>query len=158
MGRLKSFNAHLATLLGWLTLLIVFLIVIDVSGRFFFNKPFMGQVEISIVLLAWILFLSLAYGLIRDAHVRVTLITMRLRPPFGNVAEVFNILVSLAFFVFGIYASWQQFRLSFAVAEEMPSPIWIPYWLPKMALPIGCFLMGMVLIANLLSLFLPLNQ
>lgn len=152
MGKLKSFNIYLADILGWFIMLIVLLIVVDVTGRFFFNKPLMGQVEISIVLLAWVLFLSLAYGLIQSAHVRVTLVTLRLRPPYNIIAEAFNIGVSLLFFIVGAYAGWQQFKLSFSVGEEMPSPIWIPYWLPKLALPIGCFLMGVVLLFDLIFL------
>ncbi len=34
---------------------------------------------------------------------------------------------------------------SFAIGEEMAAPIWIPFWLPKLALPVGCLLIGIQL-------------
>jgi TRAP-type C4-dicarboxylate transport system permease small subunit len=153
MRKILSFHRGLATALGLLVIVLTILIVVDVSGRFFFNKPLKGGVEISRAVLAWILFLSLAYGLIQRAHVRVTLITMRLKPRLHFMAEVFTALVSLLFFGFGFYSGWEQFKLSFVVGEEMAAPIWIPFWLPKLALPIGCFLIGAHLIIDLVSHF-----
>jgi len=59
----------------------------------------------------------------------------------------------LLFFAFGVYAGWDQFKLSFMIGEKMAAPIWIPFWLPKLALPVGCFLILTVLGLDLLSRF-----
>lgn len=151
MRKILSFHKGLATALGLLVIVLTLLIVVDVGGRFFFNKPLKGGVEISRTVLAWILFLSLAYGLIQGTHVRVTLITMRLKPRLHFMAEVFTALVSLLFFGFGFYSGLEQFKLSYMIGEEMAAPIWIPFWLPKLGLPIGCFLIGAHLSIDLIA-------
>lgn len=145
MGRLMSFYKGLATVLGVLVMVIMFLIVIDVGGRYLFDSPLLGGVEVSRVVLAWILFLALVYGLVQGAHVRVSLVINRFPPRLRLMSEVFTAVLSLGFFALATYSGWEQFKLSFEVSEEMPSPIWIPFWLPKLAVPIGCFLMAVQL-------------
>jgi TRAP-type C4-dicarboxylate transport system permease small subunit len=151
MQKLMRFHEGLATVLGVLVMVIMFLIVIDVGGRYLFNSPLLGGVEISRVVLAWILFLSLVYGLVKGAHVRVTLLTTRYPPRLQFMVEVFTAILSIGFFALATYSGWEQFKLSFKVAEEMPSPIWIPFWLPKLAVPIGCFLMAVQFGIDLVS-------
>ena len=145
MEKLMSFYRGLATVLGVLIMIIMFLIVIDVGGRYLFDSPLLGGVEVSRVVLAWILFLALVYGLVQGAHVRVSLVTNRLPPRLRLMSEVFTAVLSLGFFALATYSGWEQFKLSFEVLEEMPSPIWIPFWLPKLAVPVGCFLMAVQL-------------
>jgi C4-dicarboxylate transporter DctQ subunit len=140
-----SFYKGLATVLGVLVMVIMFLIVIDVGGRYLFDSPLLGGVEVSRVVLAWILFLALVYGLVQGAHVRVSLVINRFPPRLRLMSEVFTAVLSLGFFALATYSGWEQFKLSFEVSEEMPSPIWIPFWLPKLAVPIGCFLMAVQL-------------
>jgi TRAP-type C4-dicarboxylate transport system permease small subunit len=142
MGRLMSFYKGLATVLGVLVMIIMLLIVIDVGGRYLFDSPLLGGVEVSRVVLAWILFLALVYGLVQGAHVRVSLVTNRFPPRLRLMSEVFTAVLSLGFFALAAYSGWEQFKLSYEVSEEMPSPIWIPFWLPKLAVPVGCFLMA----------------
>jgi TRAP-type C4-dicarboxylate transport system permease small subunit len=151
MSRLLSFHKWVSTTLGLMVILLTLLIVVDVGGRFLFNKPLQGGIEISRVVLAWILFLSLAYGLIQNVHVRVSFLVDRLSPRLHRIADVFTALLSVGFFALGMYAGWEQFRTSFAIGEEMAAPIWIPFWLPKLALPVGCLLIGIQLGLDLTS-------
>ncbi len=158
MRKLMRFYEGLAFVLGALVLVIMFLFVIDVGGRYFFNSPLLGGVEISRVVLAWILYLSLVYCLVKGVHVRVTLLINRYPPRFHFMAEVFTLILSLGFFALATYAGWEQFKLSFKVAEEMPSPIWIPFWLPKLAVPIGCFFITVQFGIDLVSKYLKLDR
>ena len=68
----------LATLLGCLVLILMMVIIVDVVGRFVFNKPLPGGVEISMLLFVWVIFLPLAYVLFEGNHVRLTLFLVRL--------------------------------------------------------------------------------
>lgn len=158
MRKLMSFYKGLATVLGVLIMIIMFLIVIDVGGRYLFNSPLLGGVEVSRVVLAWILFLALVYGLVEGAHVRVSLVLNRFPPRLHFISEVLTAILSLGFFALATYSGWEQFKLSFEVAEEMPSPIWIPFWLPKLAVPIGCFLMAVQFGIDLVSKHLKLDR
>ena len=151
MKKILNFHSAIANFLGLLTLALMFAIVVDVCGRFLFNKPLQGGVEISQVLLAWILFLPLAYALVRKAHVRVTIILDHLPRRLNLIAEAFVAIISLGCFVLIIYASWKQFWESFSVGETMPAPIWIPAWLAKLAIPAGFLLFFFQLCVDLIN-------
>ena len=153
MQKILSMHKTLATIFGVFVLVLMFLIVIDAGGRFLFNRPLQGAVEISKVVLAWILFLPLAYALVQGTHVQVTILLMRLPRRPHLVADTAIAILSLGFFALAIYAGWLLFEDSFRVRETMAAPIWIPFWLAKAALPIGSLLiavqLGIDLVTNL---------
>ena len=149
MQKILRFQKVLANILGLLVLILMFIIVIEVIGRFLFNTPLKGGVEISTIVMTWILFLPLAYALVRGAHVRVTLIVMHLPPRFNLIVEILVSIVSLGFFGLITYVGWLQFWDSFSVGEIMPAPIWIPLWLAKLAIPLGFFLFFVQLGVNM---------
>ncbi|MEW6668273.1 MAG: TRAP transporter small permease [Thermodesulfobacteriota bacterium] len=151
MQKILTLQKVLANILGLLVLVLMFIIVIEVCGRYLFNSPLRGGVEISQIVITWILFLPLAYALIQGAHVRVTLITMHFPPRVMRVVDVLVAIVSLAFFGSVTYVGWLQFWGSFSAAEVMPAPIWIPLWLAKLALPIGFFLFFVQLCVNMID-------
>ncbi len=130
----------LATILGCLILILMLVITVDVVGRFVFNSPLPGGVEISSLLFVWVIFLPLAYVLFEGNHVRLTLLLLRFPQQGRSIAELINAVLSLFFFGFLMYAGWTQFLESFRIAETMAAPIWIPLWIGKLAVPLGCFL------------------
>jgi TRAP-type C4-dicarboxylate transport system permease small subunit len=147
--KILSIHNIIATILGFLTLALMFVIVVDVGGRFFFNKPLSGGVEVSQILLTWILFMPLAYALVRGAHVRVTILSMHLPSRVKRVLEVIVTIISIGFFGLAIFACWKYFWASISVAETMAAPIWLPLWAAKFALPLGFFLIFVQLCINL---------
>ena len=142
MQKILSIHRVLASILGLLIIVLMFIIVVDTGGRFLFDQPLSGAVEISRVVLAWILFLPLAYALVQGTHIQVTMLLMRLRHWFRLVAEVIIVVLSLLYFGLAVYAGWGQFWESFRVGEDMGAPIWIPFWIAKAAVPIGCLLIA----------------
>jgi TRAP-type C4-dicarboxylate transport system permease small subunit len=137
INALIEFHRRLATIIGLLIIALVVVIVVDATGRFLLNKPLPGSVEMSRIALAWILFLSLAYGQIQGVHVRVEIFFSRYSPRLRRTAGTLTALISMLFFGFLTYAGWDMFQESYNVSETIPAPIWLPYWLPKLAMPIG---------------------
>ncbi len=156
MQRILSAHKVVATIVGALVMVLMFIIVVERGGRFLFGKPLQGAVEISRVVLAWVLFGSLAYALVQGVHVRVTLFLTRFPQRPRLIAEAIIIALSLLFFSLAVYQGWGQFWDSFTQHETMAAPIWIPFWLAKLALPVGCFIiaaqLGIDLVANLRQL------
>jgi len=153
MEKILRFHKNLANVLGALIILIVVIIVVEAGGRFLFNKPLPGPIEASRVILAWILFLSLAYALVQKAHVQVTVILERFSPASRLWAETIIDLVSVGFFVLVIFSGWLQFWDSFKVGEVMAAPIWIPFWLAKLSVPVGCLLFVGQFLVNIFNRF-----
>ena len=137
INALIEFHRRLATIIGLLIIAIVLMIVADAAGRFFLNKPLPGSVEMSRIALAWILFLSLAYGQIQGVHVRVEVFYTRYSPRLRRTVGMLSALISMFFFGLLTYAGWNMFQASYDVSETIPAPIWLPFWLPKLAMPIG---------------------
>ncbi len=144
-----SFHRNLGSVCGILVMVLMFIIVIDSGGRFLFGKPLQGAVEISRLVLGWILFGSLTYGLVRGVHVKITLFLDKYSPLGKVAAEIIFILLSISFFILAIYSGWREFWLSFLIREIMPAPIWIPFWIGKLALPVGCFIIVIQLCIDL---------
>jgi TRAP-type C4-dicarboxylate transport system permease small subunit len=134
------------------------IIVIEVGGRFLFNTPLKGGVEISQIVLAWILFLPLAYALVSGVHVRVTMLVMHLPPRLNLIIDILVSIISLGFFGLVIYAGWLEFWDSVSVGETMAAPIWLPFWLAKLAVPLGCVLFFLQLCVNMVEHVIKLRR
>ncbi len=148
---LKNLNKWIGIFGGSLIIVVTILIVIDSAGRFLFNKPMTGGVEISILLAAFIVFLGLAYALIQGAHVQFTLFEVMFPLRFKRICEIFISTVGGLFMGFTFYATSRQFWESWKAGETMMAAVTIPYWLAKLALPIGFFLITAQFAFNLAS-------
>ena len=122
-------------------LAIVLLVVADVSGRYLFNSPIKGSLELSGVMLAIVAFLCFSYALIQRTHIRMTLLLDRLPVRLQLIAEIVAGVAGIVFFLLLDLGGIDQFWTSFVIRELMPATITIPYWIPKMVLPIGVSLM-----------------
>jgi len=138
VNALLDYIENVLTVISWcVTLFITFMIVIDVFLRFAFNKPLPASWEISEVIIPYIVFFALAKALTEGAHVKVSIIT-NLLPPKAQVAcAFFSNLFSLCICVPFTYWSWLRFWDSFVIREEILAAIKIPWWLGKVAMPIG---------------------
>ena len=137
---LKNLNKWIAVFAGSLIILVTILIVIDSVGRFLFNKPLIGGVEISILLSAFIVFWGLAYALIQGIHVQFTMFEVIFSLRIRRIFEIFINLMGMLFMAFTFYATSRQFWESWLASETMVAAVKIPYWLAKLALPIGFLL------------------
>lgn len=135
--KLDNFYRVLMTMVGMLILAITFIVIVDISGRTLAAKPLIGAVDISRLLLSFILFLGLSYALRRGAHVRVTILYNRFSPRALSVIEILVFLGGFALLSLLAYCSWDLFWDSWLVRETMRSPIDLPRWLAKLALFAG---------------------
>ncbi|MDP6783307.1 MAG: TRAP transporter small permease, partial [Dehalococcoidia bacterium] len=84
----RRVNEVLAIAAGGVTIAIMIMVVVDVSGRYLFNKPIVGGIEIEQIMLAYLIFFSFAYALVVGGHVRMTLILDRFGRRLRLVAEL----------------------------------------------------------------------
>lgn len=138
--------------ISWIVCIsVTVMIVIDIFLRFAFNHPLPASWEISEVMMPFIVFFPFAYTSTIDAHVRVSLIKDRVSPKVRIWFEMSANTISLLMCAMITYWSWLRFWESFMINEEMLAAIKIPWWLGKMAMPIG---MGMFAIRYLIQLLL----
>ena len=136
---------------SWIaTLFLTLLIIVDVTGRFLFNRPYPATWEIGEICMPYIVFFPFAYALTRDNHVRISLIKNILSNKVQNVLKCFTDAISILICALLTYYSWLRFWDSYKLEEEMLAAIKILWWWGKIAMPIG---MGMFTISYCLQLF-----
>ena len=125
---------------GLLIVAVTILGAADVVGRYVFDRPIEGQVELSRVAMAYIVFLGLAEGQRRRMHPRIELIDRHLSPRQRAWLERVLGALALATMAVVAYAATGAFLDSWTVNETMIAPIPVPAWLARLAVAIGCVL------------------
>lgn len=127
-----------------LLLIIMFLVTIDVVGRVLLNKPLWGVLEISEFLLAGAVLLGLGYTEFLGGNIMVELIYDRLSARWQNILRIFSSLVGIGFY--GVIA-WASGILTIELmkAKLTSDVLKIPAWPFRAFVPVGAFLMVLVL-------------
>lgn len=90
---LRSVITFPAILAGIVLLGLMLLTTADVLLRYFFNRPIVGCVEISVSLMICIGFLGQAWCALERRHIRVDLFVENLSPKTQSVIDIFNYLI-----------------------------------------------------------------
>jgi len=132
---------RLSALIGAVVLLAMMLLVVsDATLRSTVGKPIPGAVEGTGLLMPYIVFFALAYTLVIGGHVRVSLLFDRLPARSRLGAEILACIIGVAFFGILTYYGWMHFWESFVIREFMMAPIKLPWWVGKLAMPVGLFI------------------
>lgn len=128
----------------WLNLVSVFIIMFlmffataEIIGRYAFNAPIPGHVEIVELVMAGIVFLGIAYTERVGGHIRMELFVTRvLKGRAYHIAEM--ITTGLSFFVYlYVFIYTLKFALfAIQIGDVTPYINW-PTWPSKLAIPIG---------------------
>jgi TRAP-type C4-dicarboxylate transport system permease small subunit len=146
-AKIQTFCEVLLTYLSSLvTLFLTIMIVVDVTGRYFFNKPLPATWEIGELCMPYIVFFPFAYALARGNHVRVGLIKNLFSTQVQKIFEIITDIISLLFCAGLTYFAWLRFADSFGLQEEILAPMFLLWWWGKIAMPIGMalFTLGFV--------------
>lgn len=131
--------------LAWVAAAIVVYLAVSVDFevvmRYFFNRPTSWTVDFAEYALIYILFLSAAWVLSREGHVKIDFL---LRALSTRVQRVVNIITSLVgagacgvFFWFSLRATWEAFLAGDLIFRATV----VPKWPIFMIMPIGSLLL-----------------
>jgi len=132
---------RLSTGLAYLGCLALFsmmcLTILDVAGRYIFNKPILGAYELTEYLVLILIFSFLAYAQARKSHVSVDLFMVFFPAKFKIVIEMLNHLACLAVM---ILITWMGFEKAVEMMEtgESSPNLALPAYLFVFFLVIGC--------------------
>ncbi|MEX2629401.1 MAG: TRAP transporter small permease [Tistlia sp.] len=146
-------------MLGWLTrILLVFgtialilmavHVIADVVGRLAFSSPVYGTTEIvSFYYMVAAVCLPLAYMELRDEHITVDILYLKLPLLLRRIVFVFSGLVTALFFGLFAYRSWLDSLRAMATREMVMGNAFIEIWPSRYFLPIA---FGLLVIVALL--------
>ena len=121
--------------------------VVDVVGRYRFNRPLLGAVEMSEFLMVILNFGGLALTELRGGHIRVDFFIEWLPQRVRALLEAVAALLGVAFWGF---VSWRAtvHLLRVREAGEVSANLAIPTWPFYLAVTVGCGLFAIALIGR----------
>lgn len=132
--------------------ILMFLSIADVIGRYLFNRPIFGTLEMSEVLLVSIVFFGSAYTLYLDKQITMELLYNRLSPPAKRTVNIITRL--MAFSIFSLMV-WKVTEKAFYFKETnrlIPSLLW-PIYPFMLFVSLGLILISLELLIQIVYLF-----
>jgi TRAP-type C4-dicarboxylate transport system permease small subunit len=117
--------------------LMVSTIVPDSIGRFFFNKPLYGTLELNMLLMSAIVFLSLAWTQSQRGHVRVEIIISRTRPSLRSALNIFCWAIAFVLFLAITIGGTEEAVHSVMIGENLWGVKKFPVWPGKILAAFG---------------------
>lgn len=151
----KIVETVLTVISSVVTISLTLMIVVDVTGRYFFNSPLPATWEIGEICMPYIVFLPFAYALTRGNHVQVGLVKNMFSPRIQRIFGIITDVISLAMCIAVTYWAWLRFWESYQLGEEMLAAVEILWWWGKISMPIG---MGLFTISFLFQLIYKIKQ
>jgi len=145
-------------LAGLFLLVIAFLTTYEVIVRYAFNSPTHWTLDLSIYLLIWFAYLSIASLQKHRRHVRVDLLITHFSPRTREVWEIATTIIFLFFTGWMIYYVTEYAYSSYR-SQEYGWAMWrVLIWPVKAALPVGTLLLGLYLVKDLITRFYALGS
>lgn len=149
MGELKAKNTAryeklLAKSEDWMILIGSFvlyvmmgLVIVDVGGRFLFNKPIAGNIELTEMLMVFSIYLGMAYTQREKGHVGMDLfITTVLK---GKAYHLNNIIINFLSLFINIMIAYYAFNQAIVTYHNKSTSIYlnIPMWFLPLFVSVG---------------------
>jgi TRAP-type C4-dicarboxylate transport system permease small subunit len=131
------------------------IISLDVVLRSVFKAPIPAATEITIILIPYVTLFPFAYTLINGQHVRVSLLTDKFSLKGRAITDAIAYTAALIYFIILFWYSWLYFWESFVMKEIMPAIIKVPWWVGKLAMPIGILMIAIQCILSFIGTFNP---
>jgi TRAP-type C4-dicarboxylate transport system permease small subunit len=143
--------------MGLLGIVCVFVMMLstvtDVTGRYVFNNPILGTIELNRTLLAYLVFLGLAYSQFKKQHIRVDLLLTRVAEKPRALIEGFQLLLALVLIGFITYGGSLVAYESTVRGEYTPGIIHFPLWPPRIALALGSLVLCFQYVRDIVASF-----
>jgi TRAP-type C4-dicarboxylate transport system permease small subunit len=135
----------LSLLGGCVILMLVFMAVANILGRWFFDLPVSGYIDWVEQGMAFMAFLGLSYTQRDGGHIRMDILIGQLKGRWLWAVELFTVLVMLVLSVLLMYGSYKHFNRAF-VNGDTSFDIGLVTWPSKLVVPIALGLLCLRLI------------
>lgn len=151
---MQKANTVLALFCGTLVFLYMFLVGANITGRYLFNRPVDGTLEIGQLVLASVIFFSLAYAQMENSHIRVTAVLKVLPRKWQDKFE--TAILALGFLMM-ILMAWRSlpFALESFEMREVHMSVDVPIWPTKFIFFLGWCILGLQFLLEFLNRILP---
>lgn len=131
-------------------IVMVVILFVQVILRFVFNNPLTWIEELARVIFIWSSWLGISLGQRHGEHIKVSMITDRLKGKTQSTALLVADVVSLVILGLFAYQGILLVEQIFAMNTVTPA-LAIPRWVIYSSVPFSCIVMGIRLIANIIG-------
>jgi TRAP-type C4-dicarboxylate transport system permease small subunit len=124
--------------------------VIHVLGRKFFDMPIFGYIDIVEIMMAFMVFLAIAYTERLGGHIRMELFVGMLRGRWLAVFELVGVVLGLAIVSVLLVYSWHHAMRAFYLGDSTIDAQ-IPLWPSKLIVPISLAILLVRLLVSLVA-------
>lgn len=126
----------------------VLILFVQVVLRFVFSSPFTWAEELARLIFIWISWLGISIGQRKLEHIKVTMLTDRLKGKSQFTVLFLADIVSMAILIVFI---WQGVNLVVTIFEmgTKTAALHIPRWTVYLSVPVSCLAMGLRLAADM---------
>lgn len=152
---LSSARETVVETLGLLSALAISLMAIYVSANVISRKLGWGElwavIEVSEFLMIASVFLAMAHAERTDTHVRLTLVSSRLKPRGSKSVRAVGLFAALIIVSFFAYYSGETMMQSIEIGETRMGLAHFPVWPARVAIFVGFLFTALVLLAKLVA-------
>lgn len=151
-------ETSIAICMGLMTLITF----VNVVARYVFNSNILWALEVTVYLFAWLVLMGCSYGVRKNFHIGVDVVTKMLAPPVRRIVALIAVALCLAFALLLLKGSWDYWsafvtKQAFLETQDIPMPgflqffaDWLndgekyekmPRFIPYLALPLGMALL-----------------
>lgn len=139
-NRLSLISGYIS---GWVIFAMMTLVTVAVFARRVIGQPLIFGDEYSAYMMVFCVFFGGAYTLQQDAHIRVDVVAIRLKPRLRILLRAVTSCFSL---IYGGVLTWKTAKLVIyykQIGHEALSVLETPTWIPAMTIPIGLMILTM---------------
>ncbi len=134
------------------------LVVCDVGGRYFFNKPIHGTLEMTTFIMVGLVYFTLAYTQSIKAHIMIDIFLLRASRRARLLFELITCLLGMALFVLIAWQGVMSAEDAWKVKEVTDGLIPFPTFPSRLAIPIGSAVFVLRLLVDSLETFKKLTR
>lgn len=149
--QLLSHAEKVANVIGGIAVIMIAIITLAGVAERFLGISSTGIYESVELLLVAVVFLPLSFGQSNKSHIHVDLVVERLHGPMRNILDIFILLVSLVIFSLITWRSGISALQAWKTGDVIMGVVNYPLWPSKILVPIGCGLMSIRLLVQLLG-------
>ena len=152
--RLSSWLNPLCKVLCYIASVILFammcLTVADILMRKFLNHPILGIVELTELMMVVIVFFTLGFTEMKDAHIKVDVFTNKLKRPTRALLDVVTQFLACLLFAF-MTVSVLGHAISMQRVGEVTQDLWIPKYPFLYLTALGCAVLSIAVFLRFLE-------
>lgn len=150
----SAISRTMSAISGLGLIVLLFITVSDVVGRYFFNFSIPGAVEIVEVALVVVVFAAMGPAEFAKVHIRTQIVTGRVPRHVANVMRLIGMLGAISLVLWATLLTWSAGLRSLSVGELRFGLARIPVWPARVSIPFGLAILAVALGMTLLYHFI----